>query len=277
MKIGDKVKVLRLLEGIGQREFATMLGSKVATNVNRWEQGLSVPRVSMLQNIGDELNIYWPWLQDSTFDFIKNDNVIFRPLSPYRAFTHRWLTLLPKELASLFPALCRELNLIDYWCFDAPCEGGVVVAAKQGLSLMVICRPELYPSLRDSLPSYHKMSMADREYAELLFTGTNCHEIFARCGIDYIHLQEKHSSEPPALPSININLTAKVSASTDLINLQEAIKRQLDNLVAELLLQDVSIDVSALPAKSTNKLILELIDTPTLKNLAQSLTEKESF
>jgi len=65
MTTGEKIRVLRLLLGYDQKDLAFALSLNAPTSVNRWEQGVALPRIGMLQRLGEVLQVSWAWLQDS--------------------------------------------------------------------------------------------------------------------------------------------------------------------------------------------------------------------
>lgn len=266
MKIGKKIKTIRLLMGSGQLELAKGLGMKAATHVNRWEQGTATPRTNMLQRLGDYLEIYWPWLQDSNTDFVKGDYVHFRPLSPYVPYTPRWLALLQRDIPALLPELLHELNLHSLWGFKAPCKGGFVVASKPGLTLMITCLPELYDSMVEALPAVQHVTIRDSYYAKQLFLGTLTKDIFKRCGVKNIELEKK--SAPPSLTNIRIEVKASAAAEVNCLGLKNIIQKQIDTMIAAAGLLEPAVSISVTPSKNASESILDLVFDPELKKLA---------
>ena len=271
MKLGDKIKVVRLLTGEGQRELANFMGMKAPTHINRWEQGVSVPRANMLKKLGDSFNIHWPWLLDSNLDFVKSNDICFRPLSPYTDYTARWLSLLPQDLAELLPVFFDELCFEQYCCFEAPCNGGVIVASKPTLSCMIVCRPELYPKLKASASNCKLLTISDHEFAEQLFRSSMTQVLLERCGITSVKTQEPPS--PPPLANLSLKLSAKTPADTNLSTLKEKIQQHIDLLIENEKLLEVECSLSVLPAKSSNELVADLVVGAEMKKLAKLLTK----
>jgi transcriptional regulator with XRE-family HTH domain len=271
MEIGKKIKVLRLLTGSGQLELAKYLGMKAATHVNRWEQGGAIPRTNMLQRLGDLLGVYWPWLQDSNSDFVKEAYVHFRPLSPFVPYTPRWLALLQRDVGDLLPALLQELKLQNVWGFQAPCKGGFVVATKPDLTLLITCLPGLYDSIVRALPSVYQVTISDSYYSKQLFLDELTQDLFDRCGVGHIELEKK--AVPP--PATNVNIVVKASAAADINHqdLRNTIQRHIDTIIsaAGLFEADVTINVTA--SRNSKEIILDLVSDPALKKLALQLSD----
>ncbi len=271
MEIGKKIRAIRLLLGIGQLELAKSLGMKAATHVNRWEQGISIPRTNMLQRLGDSLEIYWAWLQDSNTDFVREAYVHFRPLSPYVNFTPRWLALLQRDIPELLPELLLELNLRSIWGFEAPCRGGFVVATKPGLTLLITCLPELYDSIVMALPSVNQVPVSDVYYAKQLFLDEMTQDLFDRCGVGHIEF-EKKAAAPPAT---NVNIVVKASAAADINHqdLRNAIQRHVDTIISAVGLFEADVAINVTASRRSKEIILDLVSDPALKKLALQLSD----
>jgi transcriptional regulator with XRE-family HTH domain len=271
MEIGKKIKVLRLLEGSGQLELAKWLGMKAATHVNRWEQGAAIPRTNMLQRLGDFLGVYWPWLQDSKSDFVKEKYVRYRPLSPYVPYTTRWRSLLQHDLAELLPELLEELNLNRIWGFQAPCKGGFIVATNPEFALLISCLPELYDPIVTALPSVQFVTISDSYFAKQVFLDELTQEIFERCGAEHIEIEKKPAPLPKT--TIKLEVSATVSAEKDHQELHNMIQKHIDALitVAGLLEANMKINISA--SRSSMELALDLVSDPFLKELALKMND----
>jgi len=270
LETGKKIKILRLLSGSGQLELAKGLGMKAATHVNRWEQGGAMPRANMLQRLGDYLEVCWPWLYDSNSDFSKESYVNFRPLSPYVPYTARWLSLLQREIAELLPELFQELHIQNVWSFSAPCSGGLIVAAKPGLTMLISCLPELYDSLEKALPSVRRVEISDSDYAEQLFLGTLSQDLFKHCGIDYVDQKRR---TVPSTTNVNVRIKASAAGSIDHMALKKYIQGQIETIITDagLLEADVFIDVTA--SRNSSEIVLDLVSDPALKHLAIQLND----
>lgn len=271
MEIGKKIKAIRLLMGIGQLELAKNLGMKAATHVNRWEQGTATPRTNMLQRLGDSLEIYWPWLQDSNTDFVRGGCVHFRPLSPYVVYTPRWLALLQRDMPELLSELFKELNLQSLWGFQAPCRGGFIVAAKPGLTLLITCLPELFDAVLEALPSVKQVSISDSYFAEQLFLGTLTQDIFKRCGVEHVVLGGK----PAQLPATKVRFEVKATAEADMNHqeLRNTLQKHIDEIITAAGLSETDVTISVTAPRNSAEMILELVSNPILKELAQQLND----
>lgn len=272
MKLGDKIKAVRLLAGEGQKELALIMGTKSPSHINRWEQGVAAPRAIMLQKLGEALCINWPWLMDSNMDFVINNFVYYRPLSPYSNYTARWLTLLPQELAELLPLFIEELRFEQFWRLDAPCNGGVIIVSKPSLHCMIVCRPELYPKLAASIKTCKQLTISDYEFAQQLFTANTTEELFERCGITSTNIPSYPKNPPSAC--LTLKLDAKLPADTNLRALEKRIQQHLDILIAQEGMQEVNCKITGSPAKSSNELAAELVIGANMKKLANLLLEK---
>lgn len=274
MEIGKKIKVIRLLLGIGQLELAKGLGMRAATHVNRWEQGTSTPRTNMLQSLGDSLEIYWPWLQDSNTDFVKGAYVHFRPLSPYVLYTPRWLALLQRDMPELLPELFKELDIQNIWGFQAPCRGGFIVAAKPGLTLLITCLPELFDSVVVAFPTVQQISISDGYFAEQLFLGTLTPEILKRCGVEHVEPVKKRYPSPTTKVSFEVKATA--SADINHQELRNTVQKHIDKIITAARLSEAEVTISVTAPRNSAEIILELVSNPILKKLAQQLNDPES-
>lgn len=269
MKIGKKIKVLRLLTGSGQLELAKYLGMKAATHVNRWEQGVAIPRTNMLQRLGDLLGVYWPWLQDSNSDFIKEAYVHFRPLSPFVPYTPRWLALLQRDVAELLPELLQELNLQNIWVFQAPCKGGFIVATNPDLTLLITCLPGLYDSIVRALPSVNQVTISDSYYAKQLFLNELTQDIFKQCGVVQIDLENKPA--PPPATNVSIDVSALASADINHQDLRNSIQKHIDTIIKEAELFEAKVTINVTVSRSSKEIMLDLVSDPALKKLALQL------
>ena len=247
------------------------MGMKAPSHLNRWEQGVAVPRAPMLQKLGSLLNINWPWLLDSSMEFIKGDYVSFRPLSPYSDYTSRWLTLLPQELAELLPHFFDELRFEQYWRFDAPCNGGIIIASKPSLKCMIVCRPELHPFLAPSTPNCKTLTISDHEFSEQLFRLGMTQVLFERCGISSVKAERSPPSSP--LAQVTLKLSAKIPTDTNLSVLKKKIQQHIDYLIETEKLLESECSISVNPAKSSNVFIAELVAGKNMKKLAGLLTD----
>lgn len=269
MEIGKKIKAVRLLMGCGQLELAKDLGMKAATHVNRWEQGGATPRTNMLQRLGDCLEIYWPWLQDSNSDFSKETYVEFRPLSPYVPYTSRWRALLQHDIAELLPEFLQELNLQKIWCFYAPCGGGFIVATKPELTLLITCVPELYNPIMMALPSAQHVAISDAYYAEQLFLGTLSQDILEQCGAGHIKLEKPTNPRPTT--NVRFEVTATVPADINHAELRSTIQKHIDTIIATAGLSEADVSINVTASRSSKEIVLDLVSDPLLKKLALQL------
>ena len=78
--LGDNIKVLRKNKGFTQEELALRL-NVVRQTVSKWEKGLSVPDVEMLQNIADILEVDIKQLLGAKMEMEKNNNEIVEQLA----------------------------------------------------------------------------------------------------------------------------------------------------------------------------------------------------
>lgn len=272
MELTNKLKVLRLLAGFGQKELAVDLGMAAATHINRWERGESHPRTNMLQKIGEALGIYWPWLQDSRMPLSTAAFIYFRPLSPYSDYTPRWLSLLPRELSELLPELFFELNITDVWCVQAHCKGGIIVASKEGFTLMIACTPSLYEILSSVLTDAKQAEIDDTLYAEQLFLSTRTQEIMKIIGVGYIEPEVKQSA--PAQAQISVEVKAHAPLNSDYHELREAIIKQMDLFISKMDLSKAEVKVNISAPKSTYEIVSGLVYDPALKQLALQLENR---
>jgi len=253
MQIASKIRVARLLAGFDQRELATSLGMKSATHVNRWEQGMSTPRPAMLRDLGKALDLYWPWFLDSTLPYSQQDYVSYRPLSPYVDYTDKWLTLMPKHLAELLPDFLSELQFVNISTFSAPCGGGIIVATNNKLPIMITCRPELFPTLLETIPNPNTHTITDIEFAEQLFKGTLTQKLFSRTGVNTLQIEP--TIEPPPIVTIAINLSASIKNTVDIAGIQDRLDKKMQKLIKDSELEEVKLDV-LLPQKVQTNLWL---------------------
>ena len=274
MKTGDKIRALRLLLGYDQKDLAFALSLNAPTSVNRWEQGVALPRIGMLQRLGKVLQVSWAWLQHSHMPVSSENFLRFRPLSPYLDNTERWTRFMCTRLPELFIDLCNELNVTEYFVLDAPCQGGITIAANNELAIEVSSLPELHAAVRAKLPQYVVMQVANDEYLEELCTGSRTAELFSRCGIDWIHVQQREP-EPPASPSISMSLNAKIADKDCCTEIKSKVHSVFDELIQKYSLFDVSLNISIIPSRSENELICDLIEDKRLKKLAQLLFGKK--
>ena len=275
MDLASKIRVARLLAGYGQRELAREMGMKSATHINRWEQGISAPRSNMLQKLGYALQIYWPWLLDSSLPYVQSDGIFYRPLSPYIDYTDQWLSIMPKHLAELLPDFLSELQYNNIVTFSAPCGGGVIVAKNEKLPLMITCRQELFPALLETIPAAEKHNITDTEFAEQLFKGTMTHDFFERSGASIIPFVEP-VVEPPPKVSVHVKLTASISNTVDIAGIQARLDKNMQKIINESGLEEVELDVSVTASKSTNQYVSEFVVGKEMKELAQLLLVNES-
>lgn len=269
MELTNKLKVLRLLAGFGQKDLAGALGMAAATHINRWERGESHPRTNMLQKIGEALGIYWPWLQDSSMPLSTAEFICFRPLSPYVDYTPRWLSLLPRELSEMLPELFLELNITDVWRIQAHCKGGIIVASKDGFTLMIACTPYLYEILSSAFTDAKQAEIYDTLYAEQLFLSTRTQEIMKIIGVEYIEPAVKPSA--PAQAQLSVEVKAQVAINSDYHELREAIIKQIDLLISEMNLSRAEVKVNISAPKSMYEIVSGLVYDPALKRLALQL------
>ncbi len=269
MEINRKIKVLRLLTGRGQMDLARVLGMRAATHVNRWEQGIAIPRTKMLQTLGDVFGVYWPWIQDSTSEFVKKTYIYFGPLSPFVDYTPRWLTLLPQELAAILPEFFKELGLLDIWVLRAPCNGGCIVAAKPGLSLLITCLPPLFESIVHVLPSAQQKRISDSTFAELAFKGTGVKYVFNKCGIKCDDVEEKPSL--PSVTNVSFNGYANAVADVDCEELRATIQAKINNIFSESGLSGGHVNVVITAPKSIKQFLLENIPDKNMMKLVKKM------
>jgi len=230
MTTGEKIRVLRLLLGYDQKDLAFALSLNAPTSVNRWEQGVALPRIGMLQRLGEVLQVSWAWLQDSHMPVSSGNFLNFRPLSPYLANTERWTRFMCTSLPELFVGLCNELNVTEYFVLDAPCQGGIIIAANKELAIEVSSLPELHAAVRAKLPQYVVMQVTDDEYLEELCAGSRTAELFSRCGVDWIHVQQREP-EPPSSPSISMSLNAKIADKDCCTEIKSKVHSVFDELI----------------------------------------------
>lgn len=273
MDLASKIRVARLLAGYGQRELAREMGMKSATHINRWEQGISAPRSNMLQKLGYALQIYWPWLLDSSLPYVQSDGIFYRPLSPYIDYTDQWLSIMPKHLAELLPDFLSELQYNNIVTFSAPCGGGVIVGNAK-TPLMITCRQELFPILLETIPAAEKHNITDTEFAEHFFKGVMTQELFKRSGISAPYIEP--FKEPPPKVTVYVKLTASIYNTVDIAGIQIRLDKKMQKLINESGLEEVELDVSVTASKSTNQFVSEFVVGKEMKELAQLLLVNES-
>lgn len=223
----------------------------------------------MLQRLGDFLRVYWPWLQDSDSDFVKEAYAHFRPLSPFVPYTPRWLALLQRDVAELLPELLQELNLQSIWGFEAPCKGGFIVASNPKLTLLITCLPGLYDSIVRALPSVHQVAISDSYYAKQLFLDELTQDIFKQCGVEHIELGKKPA--PPPATNVRINVSASASADINHQDLHDTIQKHIDTIIKEAGLFEANVTINVTASRSSKEMFLDLVSNPALKKLAQQL------
>jgi hypothetical protein len=118
------------------------------------------------------------------------------------------------------------------------------------------------------------MQVTDDEYLEELCAGSRTAELFSRCGVDWIHVQQREP-EPPSSPSISMSLNAKIADKDCCTEIKSKVHSVFDELIQKYSLFDVSLNISIIPSRSENELICDLIEDKRLKKLAQSLFGKK--
>jgi transcriptional regulator with XRE-family HTH domain len=267
MKIGSKIKVLRLLLGKMQQDLADQLAMKAATHINRWEKNIVSPKANMLQHLGDALSINWPWLQDSKFVFSNSNEIYYRPLTPYSVFSPRWLALLPFELGELLPDFWRELRVECAWTFRAPCGGGVAVIKTDGPAIVIICRPEITESVLNSLPLPTRNEISDTVYASVLLRSERLEDLFKLCGIA-MEIPPPEAETTPSSYAVSISVKAEASLLIDQNKLYQTITASVQKNIAEAELENAEIEIKVTPPLSLREIVLKNVD-PVLIKLAE--------
>lgn len=273
MDSASKIRVVRLLMGFDQRDLALALGMKSPTHINRWEQGGSTPRSTMLQNLSKILDIYWPWLLDSNLPYNQKEYISYRPLSPYVDYTQKWLALMPRHLAQLLPDFLAEIHCQNITVFGALCGGGVIVGNAK-TPLIITCRQELFSALLETIPAAEKQSITDTEFAEQLFKDGMTQELFKRSGVIVPNIEP--INEPPPKITVVIKLNASINNAVDIAGIQVMLDKKMQNLVLESGLEEAVLDVSVTASKSTNQYVNEFVVGKDMHNLAQLLLRNKS-
>jgi transcriptional regulator with XRE-family HTH domain len=267
MEIGTKIKVLRLLAGKMQKDLAYMLDMQAATQINRWEKNMLIPKANMLQKLGDALSINWPWLQDSSFVFSNSNEIYYRPLTPYSVFSPRWLALLPLELGELLPDFWRELKVERTWAFRAPCGGGVAVVKTVGPAIVIICRPEIAESVLNSLPLPTRIDISDSVFASVLLRSERLEDLFKLCGITS-DVPPPEAETTPSSYAVSISVKAEASLLIDQNKLYQTITASVQKYIAQAELENAEIEIKITPPLSLREIVLKNVD-PVLIKLAE--------
>jgi transcriptional regulator with XRE-family HTH domain len=267
MKIGSKIKVLRLLSGKMQQDLAYLLGMKASTHVNRWEKNIMSPKTNMLQQLGDALSINWPWLQDSSFVFSNSNEIYYRPLTPYSVFSPRWLALLPLELTELLPDFWRELKVERTWAFHAPCGGGVAVVKTDGPTIVIICRPEIAESVLNSLPLPTRIDISDSVFSSVLLRSVRLEDLFKLCGIT-MEVPPPEAKTTPSSYAVTISVKAEASLLIDQNKLYQTITASVQEIIMGAELENAEIEIKVTPPLSLKEIVLKNLD-PVLIKLAE--------
>jgi len=270
METAEKIKTLRLLNGCDQQLLAERLEMRSATTINRWEQRVSLPRTGMLMKLGQALGINWPWLQDSRMPLVKDNFVQFVPLSPYVDYSDRWGKYVCSTLPALFMHLCLELGISKFWSLDAPCRGGITIAAHDHLVIEIISAPELHAAIQSKLPEHMVLQIADSEFLEELCEGTRTVEFFAQCGIDWVKAQAR-AQEPPSKPSISLRFNVEMNNNDDGNRIKGEINNFFKKLIQNNALYNVKFDINITPSRTSNELMYNLIVNKQLKKAAKKL------
>ncbi|MGD9685360.1 MAG: helix-turn-helix domain-containing protein [Desulfobacter sp.] len=270
MDTAVKIRALRLLKGYDQQLLAEHLGMQSATTVNRWEQRISIPRTGMLMNVGKALGVNWPWLQDSGMPFDKDKFLQYRPLSPYIKYSDRWVRHMCATLPDLFKHLCSELGMSRLWSIEAPCQGGIAIAANNELAIEVISVPELHAAMRAKLSEATVLQINNSEYLDELCACSKTSEFLKRCGIDNIKVQPREP-ELASKPSISLCLNAEIGDNDCCKKIDDEINCIIDNLIKKYSLSNVKLRVDTNPSKSGNEIICDLIFNKQLKKIAKQL------
>jgi transcriptional regulator with XRE-family HTH domain len=272
MELYNKIRLLRILNGDDQRDIALALGMKSATHVNRWERNISKPRTDMLKRLGTVLNVYWAWLADSTSRFSDDKFVYYRPLSPFATYSPRWLALMPLDLEKLLPEFFNEIAFNQFWFFEASCGGGIAVANKLDLTLVIICHPHISSSVKNSMSSPQIISISNYIYASNLFWGEGINKIYDLCGIEQDINSEKTNQDNKMTDTlIDMSLKAKLAVGIDKDEIKiitDNINNFIDNIVKEYELTDIEFKNNISESKTKNEILLELVNDKKLKNIA---------
>lgn len=269
MELSNKVRILRILQGDDQRDIAHALGMKSATHINRWERNISRPRTDMLKRLGTVLNVYWAWLADSNSHFADDKFVYYRPLSPFVTYTPRWLALMPLDLEKLLPEFFNEIAFNQFWFFEASSGGGIAVANKLGLTLVIICHPHISNSVKNSMPSPQIISISNYIYASNLFWGDGINEIFALCGIDRDSNYEKTKPENElSEATLDLSFKSKLPLEVDQVKIKNIINKHIIEIAKECSIIDHELKLKITGPKNKYDLLLELVNDKKLKQLA---------
>jgi transcriptional regulator with XRE-family HTH domain len=270
MDVGEKIKVLRLLLGESQTHLAKDLGMQAATHIIRWENYDAMPRVKMLQKLGESLGVHWPWLQDSSLEISKEKVLEFNPMNLITPYTPRWTALMTQQLPQYLPRLLTEINIQAIKCFVAPCGGGIIVAQKDGLALKITCLPVLFSAVVSTLPEHQKIKITDLTYLKDSLIRQQQPEIYDECGLEFSTVDETPEPAPPQRsPVKEFRFSGRITAD-DSINeniLQERFKQLLSGFFEEAGLLDSQVSIKMIVEKKVTA--ADLVVDPKLKKLAE--------
>lgn len=275
MELPDKLKVLRLLNGLTQAHVAHYLAMKATTHIARWELGESVPRTNKLQLLGSIFQINWPWLQDSSMPISQSPNIYLRPLSPYLRYTARWLLKLKEDLPGLFIKLMDDLDIAEISSYSADCGGGFLVCSKPRLTLFLSAPGILHRSLIKKVPIHHNYKISDPDHLNM--------HLFTRLSPE---LCEKYNQEELPVPEqllddkisrvLSVRCGATVKIDRDIPLYEDSIRNEIDcalnNIFNKYNIDNLNINVSLTDEHKPS--YFNLIEDPFTKELASKYKDK---
>jgi hypothetical protein len=234
-----------------------------------------MPRAKVLQKLGEALEIHWPWLQDSSLELSKEKVLHYIPLNPITPYTVRWTALMTQQLPQYLPRLLTEINIQTIKCFESPCGGGIIVAQKEGLALMISCLPVLFSAITSKLPEYQSLNITDLTYLKDLLGRQAQPEIYDECRLEYTAVDEAPEPavpQPPPVKEFRIKGRVTADDSIDEKVLENRLNRLLSDFFAEQGLVGFQISMDQIVKKQTT--VADIVVDPKLKRLAEKYKDQ---
>jgi len=173
MKFGEKIKILRVLEGMTQSELATAAGLQQSV-VARYEKGDVLPYSSPLARLAEALNqtnnVQWLLAKDK---YSLQRVALYRPMSPFSTYSSATVRSIDGALATLFPLFVKELGLNNKKIFKTR-YGSLFTATDEGrtVAIAVVCREEISAAIDAAFPEIEKSeAIYDMDLLNIMFFG----------------------------------------------------------------------------------------------------------
>ena len=170
MRFGDKLKVLRVLNGYTQQTLAKAMNTQ-QSSMTRYENGDCVPHAGpmskLTEALGEERNV--AWLQKKS-DYRLLGISIYKPLSPFMTYTNLTLRSVDNILSECLPTFVQEIGLIPRKILKA--SAGAVFYASDNVgdhALLIVVREDLIATLLSIFPDCdHDEILTDEQFLNLL-------------------------------------------------------------------------------------------------------------